>query len=167
MPDDDDLSAAARRLQSAIRRERSGVAVDQARSFMAARPDALLEVISKLERAARRRTPNEVAIQAYGLMFAQGLEVLRYQIENEQRWAAELLDTVRATMATRAAAGKIGPNLLMLLMNAFIDARLEPGDALTRQLGELAATAAGSGDRRRDPNADIEALFASILETAG
>jgi hypothetical protein len=100
-------------------------------------------------------------------MFAQGLEVLRYQIENEQRWAAELLDTVRATMATRAAAGKIGPNLLMLLMNAFIDARLEPGDALTRQLGELAATAAGSGDRRRDPNADIEALFASILETAG
>lgn len=161
----DDLKAHAKLLAKDVKSAKVTAYTERARNFMEENPDAVLGVIDLIHRAANRKRSNEAMIQAYVFMFASGLEALRYQIERDQGWAEELLDAVRDLLALLADGGVIAPSLLMLLLNGFIEARLEPGDDLTRLLGDIAIDAAN--DEPAESSSDIGALFDKVVQEAG
>lgn len=165
MPLLDDVKAHAKRVAKAIKVAKATEDAELARDFMAANPDALLVVIDLIHRAANRKKPNETVVQAYAFMFTSALEALRYHIEAGQDWANDLLDAVRESLTLLAKGEIIAPSLLMLLLNGFVEARLEPGDELTRLLGDLALDAA---DHEDDGSIEgLDSLFDTVAAEAG
>lgn len=100
-------------------------------------PDAIIAVIDLAHREANLKKPNEAMVQAYVYMFANGLETLRYQIERGQGWAEELVDGARELLLLFAQDDLISPHLLLLFLNGFIEAKLDPGSDLTKLLGDI------------------------------
>ena len=65
-----------------------------------------------------------------------------------------------------AEDGAIDPCLLMLLLNGFIEAQLEPGEDLTRLLGEITLDSARD-ERPADLPPDIGSLFDDLVQETG
>ena len=137
----------------------------RARDFMADAPGAVLDVIDLVYREANRKKSNEALVQAYIYMFAAGLEGIRHQVERGQDWAEELVDAVRELLLLLAKGGVISPQLLMLLLNGFIEAKVAPGDDLTELLGSIALEA--TEDQPAPTLFEIGELFESMVEQAG
>lgn len=165
MPLSKEVQAHAKLVAKDVRAGKTSAHFSSAREFLEENPDAILTVIDLIHREANRKNSNPAMIQAYGLMFSNGLELLRYQIERGQDWAEALIDGARDSLLLLAEGGVIGPDLLMFLLNGFIEAKIEPGDDLTELLGEVMAEAAGD-EAPPDP-AEIGEIFDSIVEQAG
>lgn len=139
---------------------------DQARDFMEEHPDAVLGVIGLIQQAASRKRPNQALIHAYAYMFTCGLEFIRYQTERGQDWAEDLVYEIRDLLGRLAEGGAIDPNLMMLLLNGFIEAQLEPGDDLTQLLGNLTLDRA-QDDPLDDLPSDLGVLFDDLVREVG
>ena len=144
----------------------ASASIGQARGLMEQNPETLLDLIDLVEQAASRKKPNQALVNAYVLMFAMGLEGLRYEMERDQEWAEALLDAIRDDLALLAGDGDIDPGTLMLLLNGFIEARLEPGEELTQLLGDLSLDQA-ERDMPADMLPDIDTLFDELAKEAG
>lgn len=161
----DKIKAHAKLVATDVKAGKASVHSSRARDFMAVSPDAVLGVIDLVHREANRKKPNEAMIHAYIYLFATGLEEIRYQVDQGHNWAEELVDAVREQLLLLAQGGVIGPHLLMLLLNGFIEAKLAPGDDLTELLGDIALEAAE--DQPAPTLSEIGELFESIVDEAG
>ena len=160
----DEIKAHAKLVAKDVKAGKVSAYSHRARDFMEETPDAIIGVVDLFHRQANRKTPNEAMVKAYVYLFANGLEALRYQIERGHDWAEELVDAVRELLLMLADGGTISPLLLMLLLNAFIEAKLEPGDDLTELLGETTSEAA---EDMLPPTLDeIGKLFETMVEEA-
>ncbi len=131
---------------------------------MAENPDAVLGLIEFVVVEDDRKKPDEAMIQAYILMFSKGLEEIRYEIDSGQDYAERFVDAVRDLLLRLAREGVIAPHLLMLLLNAFIEAKLAPGAALTELLGVITLDLAD--DRPAPELPEIKEFYAAVVEEA-
>ena len=166
MSTDRDLKAHAKLVAKDIKAGKATANSDQARDFMAENPDAVLGVIGLIQQTSSHKKPNQALVGAYGYMFGIGLEMLRYQTERGQDWAEDLLDDIRNVLWLLAEDGAIDSGLLMLLLNGFIEAQLEPGDDLTSLLGEITLDNA-QDQLPADVPSDICSLFDDLVQEAG
>ena len=166
MATDRDLRDHAKLVAKDVKAGKATVNSVQARDFMMEDPYAVLDVVGLVQEAAKRKRPNQALIHAYAYMFSCGLEVLRYQTERDLEWAEDLVDDVRNLLERLGESGAIDPGLMMLLLNGFIEAQLEPGDALTRLLGELTLDRA-EDDLAEDLPSDIGVLFDGLVQEVG
>lgn len=137
----------------------------RARDFMEEHPDAVLGVIDLVHREANRTKPNDEMIKVYGYLFGTGLELLRYQVEGQHGWAEALVDEVRELLLSLAKDEVISPQLLIFLINGFIEARLDPGEELSELAGKMATDAAMSGPSLDLP--DMTGLLDALAEQSG
>ncbi|MDA1326935.1 MAG: hypothetical protein O3C34_19615 [Proteobacteria bacterium] len=161
----DDIKSHAKLVARDVKAGKPSAHSTMAREFMAEFPDAVLGVLDLVHRETNRKKPNEAIVQAYIYMFGVGLEEIRYELERGQEWAEDIVDTVRELLLLLARGGVLPPHLLMLLLNAMIEARLAPGDELTECLGEIALETAEEAPA--STLSDLEELYASIVEQAG
>jgi hypothetical protein len=136
-----------------------------ARDFMEINPDAVLGVIGLIHREAGGKKPNGALIHAYGFMFYNGMEFLRYRVEGRHEWAGQLVEAVRKELFLLAETDEIAPEMLMFLLNGFIEAKLDPGEDLTNLLGTAAVGRAAGAATPEPPN--LAELFESVVEQSG
>ncbi|MGI9487491.1 MAG: hypothetical protein ACR2RF_16755 [Geminicoccaceae bacterium] len=160
------LRAHARLVAKDIKAGKATTHSDLARDLMEENPDAVLGVIGLIQQTASRKKPNQALIHAYGYMFTVGLEMLRYQIERGQEWAEDLLDDIRDVLCLLAEDGIVDPGLLMLLLNGFIEAQLDPGEDLTQLIGEITLEEA-KYEQPTDMPSDIGVLFEGLVQEVG
>lgn len=160
-----ELKSRAKLMAKDVKAGKATAYSQQARDFMEINPDAVLGVVDLIHREANRKKPNDELIQAYGFMFFSGMELLRYQMERQHEWAEELVDAVRELLILLAEGRVIPPFVLMLLLNGFIEAKLDPREALTDLLGEVAFE--HSADAPDHDPADLSSLLESIVESVG
>ncbi len=166
MATDKDLRDHAMLVAKDIKAGKATAKTEQAREFMEETPQAVLGVIGLIQQAAGRKKPNQSLVYAYAYMLTCGLEIIRYQTERGQDWAEDLVDNVRCMLELLGTSRAIDPGLMMLLLNCFIEARLEPGDDLTRLLGELTLDHDGD-DLPDDLPSDIGVLFDGLVQEVG
>lgn len=137
----------------------------EARLYLEDSPGAALVILDLLFRAANRKRPNEALVHAYLHMFGIALEFIRYQFERRYREADELLDMIREQIVLWAKGGLISGPVLMQLLNAFREAKLEPGDDLTSLLGEVIS----EEGQELDPAGpeDLQNALRSMVEEVG
>ena len=166
MPTDRDLKTHAKLVAKDLKAGKATANTNRAMEFMGENPDAVLGVIGLIQQASHRKRPNQALIGAYGYMFTCGLEMIRYQTERGQNWAEDLLEDIRGVLSLMAEEGAIDAGLMMLLLNGFIEAQLEPGEELTSLLGEITLDGA-----RDEPPADVPSdmgvLFDDLVQEAG
>ena len=160
-----DIKIHAKRVAKDVKFGKLSECSREARDFMERVPGAIFEVVKLVQKEANRKTPNEAMIYAYIYLFTSGIEGIRYHIDGGYDWAEELVDAVREQIALMIQNGDMPHELLMLLLNGFIEAKLEPGDELTRSLSDLTLEAAE--DEAAPTQADIGVVFDSIVEEAG
>jgi len=161
----DRIKAHAKRVATDIKAGKASAHSSGARDFMTEFPDAVLGVIDLVHRQANRKKPNEAMIHAYIYLFGTGLAEIRYQVDGGYDWAEVLVDAVREQLLFLAKGGVIGPDLLMMLLNEFIEAKLAPGDDLTELLGGIALEAAE--DQPEPTLSEVGELFESIVDEVG
>ena len=166
MSTDRDLKAHAKLVAKDLKAGKATANTDRAIEFMGENPDAVLGVIGLIQQASNRKRPNQALVGAYGYMFTSGLEMIRYQTERGQDWAEDLLDDIRDVLWLLAEEGAIDAGLMMLLLNGFIEAQLEPGEDLTRLLGEITLDSARD-KLPADVPSDIGSLFDDLVQEAG
>jgi hypothetical protein len=166
MSTDRDLKAHAKLVAKDLKASKATANTDRAMEFMGENPDAVLGVIGLIQQASNRKKPNQALIAAYGYMFTCGLEMIRYQTERGQDWAEDLLDDIRGVLSLMAEEGAIDAGLMMLLLNGFIEAQLEPGEDLTSLLGEITLDSARDEPPADFPS-DIGVLFDELVQEAG
>lgn len=165
MPLHDEIKAHAKSVAKDVKSGKPSAYSDRAREFIDDVPDAVLGVIDLVHREANRKKPNEAMIQAYTYLFAIGLEGIRYHVEGGEDWAEELVDATRELLFLLAKGGIIQPHLLLLLLNGFIEAKLDPGDDLTELLGDVTLATA---DQQPPPTLpEIGEMFDQMVEQAG
>lgn len=161
----DEIKAHAKRVAKDIKAGKASKHAHLARDFLEDVPDAILGVVDLVHREANRKKPNENLVQAYLYMFFNGLEVIRYEVDRGHEWAEDLVDGVRDLLELLAEGGVIAPDLLMLLLNGFIEAKLEPGDDLTKLLGDIASE---TMENQPPPNPEeFDDLFKTMVEEVG
>lgn len=160
-----ELKSMAKLVASDVKAGKESSRSHRAMEFMEINPDAILGVIDLIHREANRKKPNDALVHAYGYMFWSGLETLRYQVERQHDWAEELIDAVRELLLLLAKGDVISPELLMFLLNAFIEAKLDPGQDLS---GFLAKNVAEHSEQIQasDP-VELDDLLESIVTDAG
>lgn len=129
-------------------------------------PGAVIDLVHLLAAEARRKRPSQKLVSAYAYLIEQMLEFLRFGIEGGHARAAEIAKDVRRELSALAEAGQIDPSVLLLILGAFSNAKLDPGDDLRRMMARLtegAAAGAGAGMVASDPDAHLQ----SLVEAAG
>lgn len=160
-----EVKALARLVAKDLRAGRPSARSRRAIDFMADNPPAIVDAIDLIRREADRTQPDDALIRAYREMIGHGLLDLRFRIEGGDDWADMMAEGVREMLFNLAENGDIGAELLAMLLDGFIEARLPPGEDLTELMGELTA-GAGEGEPAATP-AEIGAILDSIAEDSG
>lgn len=137
----------------------------QAQDVLHQNPDAVLAIIDLLHREANRKKPNDSMVNAYLYMLSTSLEGIRYQIDRGYAWATELVEQVKELLLGLAKGGIIRGTLLIAILNAFRQARLDAGPELSALAGDLAV-----GQVEPPPNvspADLDRMLIAMAEETG
>lgn len=129
-------------------------------------PDTALDLVALIGLEARRESPDEALIDACISMFGTAVESARFQVDGGHAWAKELVDSVRRELLALGRDGCLGPLPFMQLVNALVEAKLEPGEALSELLGEMMLDSVLEEEPDADLS-DVEALVESALEGTG
>lgn len=105
--------------------------------LLASDPEGMLTVLDLVVREGARKKPNDGLINAYGLLFGEGLQALRYGIEHGNPQAQAIIASVRERIRALSVEGTLPPELLLVLLTHFSSARLDPGQELQVLMGEL------------------------------
>ncbi len=134
----------------------------QAVEVLAGYENAALELLDLTLKEDARDKSDDSLINAYGFLFSQALENLRYDIEEGYRSASERAESVRKRLVS-ARATPADPATLLLLVQCFGAAKLDLG-------GELASIVAalnkdvGKADSTESSGANLEDLLGSLSE---
>lgn len=104
---------------------------------LASDPKAMLTLLDLVAKEGARKKPDDQLVSAYGMLFGQGLEVLRYGIERARPEAAASVAAVTARVRALAAEGKLNSGTLLLVLQQFVSARLDLDPDLQALMGEM------------------------------
>lgn len=160
-----EVKALAKRVAADLRTGKPSAKARRAREFMGENAPAIVGAIDLMRQEADRKHPDDALIYAYREMIAYGLEVLRFRSEAGDDGADMLVEGIREMVQNLARDRNIGPDILILLIKAFIEAKLPAGEELSDLLAELAADE--TEDESDDMPSDIAGLLEAIADEAG
>jgi hypothetical protein len=146
--------------------EEPGFACEAGRRLVAEQPAALLELVDLVAAEGRKKQPREELLTGWLYLFAEGLTLLRYAVDQRSDPAIELVDRVRGKLLRLGAAKKTPSELLMLMVRAFAAARLDPGAELREMMGSLSGHLAAQAGEEADP-ANLGAAVEALIEQVG
>jgi hypothetical protein len=102
---------------------------------------------------------------SFGFLFSQSLEALRFDIESGYRTASEFAECARKRLVTASKTGAVSPSALLLLIQCFGSAKLDPGQEL-RQVVEhlLEEVGNANADNFNPTDADLSGLVADLVK---
>jgi hypothetical protein len=120
--------------------------------------------VELLELALEEATKEDKSLfDSFGFLFGQSLEALRFDIEAGYRTASDIADCARKRLVTASKAGAVGPSHLLVLIQCFGSAKLDPGAAL-RVIVERLLEEAGNIDADNFDPPDITDLFGLVAD---
>ncbi len=148
--------------------------------FLETQPEAALDLLDMLLAEARKKRRSEELVAAYGTMFGQALEFIRYAVEGGSTQAADLVEAVRQRLLAVGKDGKAEAALVLMVLREFASAKLDPGpelrELMERLADEMAANAPVPGglevldtyleDLTREVGGDPFELYAQVREMA-
>ena len=139
------LAKLGKMLQADVARGEIGLASLLAIEELSSHPELAIAIIDSLIPDACKTVPNEDAVATGVLMLGTVLEGIRYGVEAGRREANSLAQEVRRHLIAAEASGRMKPALMLLILNQFVDAKLDVGDELQavmlRMIEDDAATA--------------------------
>ena len=136
-----------------------------AAQFLEGQSDAVLDLVDLVVAEARRKRPSQKLVSAYVYLIGRALEFVRYGAENGHARATQVAENVRRSLLHLAASRQIEPSLLLMILGAFSDAKLDPGDELRRLMADLAEETAGRTAIGVD-SADLDSHLRSLAAAA-
>ncbi|MCJ2059736.1 hypothetical protein MKL09_24795 [Methylobacterium sp. J-048] len=153
----------AKRAAGDLRRGQITADVQAVGLALSERPDAVVVVLDLLIAEVGKKRPDEALCEVLLFMVGQALEEARMALEGGGGdHAAGLVTEIRQTLTRAAEAGRLPPEVMLLLAQQFAAAKLDLGDelrALTVDLSEQAAAQAPMSGPE-----DVAAQFASLAE---
>lgn len=134
-------STALTRLARLVRKDfaagRLSENAQQAIEALAGYDNAALELLELTLKEDARDKPDSDQIEAYGFLFSQALEYLRYDIEEGYQSASERAENVRKRLISARASAGADPGTLLFLVQCFAAAKLELGAELAGVVATL------------------------------
>ncbi|WP_336491556.1 hypothetical protein [Methylobacterium nigriterrae] len=127
-------------------------------------PDAVQILFDLLLTEADKKRPSERLVEALLFMMGQALSEARMALEADPHGpAATLIADLRRSLAAAAEAGRIPPELLMLIGQQFAAAKLDVGDEL-RTLMLMLSGQAAAAESSELGSADLAAHYKDLAE---
>lgn len=162
---DQDVRRTARALAREIAANKTGRQRIAAGKLATEHPEAVLTIADLVVDEGSREQPDDNLLAAYFYMLESSLLFLRDLLEAKDAWAEELLAALRGLLSLSAEIGQVPGPLLLLFLNSFREAGLEPGEDLVEKAGQLAF---GDDDVLPPPDLEaVEAVLEDIVEQAG
>ena len=113
---------------------------------LAERPEYAIDIVESLIAEGAKPEPDEDLVAADVMMLATVLESIRYGVEAGRREAIALADGVRRHLIEAQASGHIEPQLMLLILNQFVAAKLDVGAELQGIMLRMMEEKAGDQD---------------------
>jgi hypothetical protein len=122
--------------------------------------------VDLLDLALEEATKNDKSLfDSFGFLFGQSLEALRFDIEAGYKTASELAECARKRLVTASKAGAVSPSALLLLIQCFGSAKLDPGQDLRRVVEHLLEEVGNANADNFNPaDADLSGLVADLVK---
>ncbi len=130
------LKAQGRALARELSSKGDVAGLRQASAFISEHPQTAITAMEEAVKAASRKNPDEALVEAFAIMFSMGLENLRYAVEAGDEDAAILVEVSLDVLQELVTEDAVHPQLQMRLLNAYVQAGLDPGDELRELLGD-------------------------------
>jgi len=147
---------------------------DMARDHVSKKALQAVEVLSDYQNAAvdlldlalEEAIKNDKSLfDSFGFLFSQSLEALRFDIESGYRTASELAECARKRLISASKAGAVSPSALLLLIQCFGSAKLDPGQDLRRVVENLLEEIShANADNLKPADADLSGLVADLVK---
>ena len=169
-PDRTALARMGKLVMADVATGRPGLNSEAVSRALEARPEAALDLLDMLLAEAGRKRRNEKLVTAYGYMLGQALEYARYAIEGGFEHAVALVDAVRERLLAAGKQGRAEPALLLMVLQEFARAKLDPGSELRalmeQRMAAMALEAAGP-DPGAEGIAGLDSHFAELARAVG
>jgi hypothetical protein len=122
--------------------------------------------VDLLDLALEEATKNDKSLfDSFGFLFSQSLEALRFDIEAGYKTASELAECARKRLVTASKAGAVSPSALLLLIQWFGSAKLDPGQDLRRAVEHLLEEDGNANADNFNPvDTDLSGLVADLVK---
>jgi hypothetical protein len=122
--------------------------------------------VDLLDLALEEATKNDESLfDSFGFLFGQSLEALRFDIESGYKAASELAECARKRLVTASKAGAVSPSALLLLIQCFGSAKLDPGQGLRRVVEHLLEEVGNANAYNFNPaDADLSGFVADLVK---
>jgi len=108
----------------------AGLSARMVMGALAERPEHAIDIIDDLIAEGAKPEPDEDLLAADIVMLTAALESIHYGVEAGRRESVALADRVRRHLVHAQARGRIQPQLMLLILNQFVVARLDVGTEL-------------------------------------
>ena len=132
---------------------------------MLAEAGATAEIAACLLAEARRKRPDDRLVNGCAFLLERALDTLRLRRNGGDVGAGRAIEEVREGIGQALAEGGAAPEVLMMVARAFVQAELEPGEALQEAVvGAMEAQAAAmpAGQGPEDLGGHFDAIAASL-----
>jgi hypothetical protein len=128
-------------------------------------PEHVVDLVDLLAKESKKKRPTDKMINGYAFLLAHGLEMLRYGVDRKDAAMTAMVARLRQHLITAGEAGRITPDMLLLIMHQFTTAKLDIGDQLRNLMQSLMENdSAARAACDRDEGADH---FARMVEQFG
>ena len=140
------LAKLGKLLGSDIASGEAGLSARMVLEALAERPEYAIDIIESLIAEGAKPEPDEDLVTADVMMLATVLERIRYGVEAARREAIALADGVRRHLIEARTSGRIEPQLMLLILNQFVAAKLDVGEELQGIMLRMVEERAGNPD---------------------
>ena len=122
--------------------------------------------VDLLDLALGEATKNDKSLfDSFGFLFSQSLEALRFDIELGYRIASELAECARKRLVTASKTGAVSPSALLLLIQCFGSAKLDPGQELRQVVEHLLEEVGNANAHNFNPmDADLSGFVTDLVK---
>lgn len=162
------LTRLARLVRKDLASGRQSESSQQAVEALAGYENAALGLLDLALKEDARDKSDGSMVQAYGVLFSQALENLRYDSETGYRSASERVESVRKRLVSARASAAADPATLLFLVQCFGAAKLDLGGELAGVVADLSeeVAKAGSAELSGANAEDLLGFLAEALEQA-
>lgn len=166
MKDRTALTRILKAIASDMKSGRLSPSVQAEMGALEASPENVFHLVDLIAEEGGKKRPKATLIAAATFLLAHSLEVLRYAVERGDKTITALVGRLCDHLLELAETGRIGPRLLMQVLNQFVSAKLDMGDALRQQMLNLMEADTGA-DNEAAAIGDMPMLLACMAHELG